>query len=123
MEYTGDELFWIAICDDEKDSIKEIKDILMEGEAEPGEFKISVFPSGAALMNANVDRYDLLILDMVFPGENGREIACEYRNRNKDGMFVFCTGIQIFRNYFVLFLILPQASLPTSYSALWSFHF
>ena len=92
MEYTGDELFWIAICDDEKDSIREIKDILLEGEAEPGEFKISVFPSGAALMNANVDRYDLLILDMVFPGENGREIAYEYRNRNKDGMFVFCTG-------------------------------
>lgn len=92
MEYTGDELFWIAICDDEKDSIREIKEILLEGEAEPGEFKISVFPSGAALMNANVGRYDLLILDMVFPEESGREIAHEYRNRNKDGMFVFCTG-------------------------------
>lgn len=92
MEYTGDELFWIAICDDEKDSIREIKEILLEGEAEPGEFKISVFPSGAALMNANVGRYDLLILDMVFPEESGREIAHEYRNKNKDGMFVFCTG-------------------------------
>lgn len=92
MEYTGDELFWIAICDDEKDSVREIKEILLEGEAESGEFKISVFPSGAALMNANVSRYDLLILDMVFPGENGREIAREYRNENKDGIFVFCTG-------------------------------
>lgn len=92
MEYTGDELFWIAICDDEKDSVKEIKDILLEGEAEQGEFKISVFPSGAALLSANVSRFDLLILDMVFPGENGREIANEYRSRNKDGMFVFCTG-------------------------------
>ena len=92
MEYTGDELFWIAICDDEKDSVREIKEILLEGEAEPGEFKISVFPSGAALMNANVGRYDLLILDMVFPEESGREIAHEYRNKNKDGMFVFCTG-------------------------------
>lgn len=92
MEYTGDELFWIAICDDEKDSISQIKDILLEGEAEQGEFKISVFPSGAALLSANVSRFDLLILDMVFPGENGREIASEYRSRNKDGMFVFCTG-------------------------------
>lgn len=43
-------------------------------------------------MNANISRYDLLILDMVFPGENGREIAREYRSRNKEGMFVFCTG-------------------------------
>lgn len=92
MEYTGDELFWIAICDDEKDSVREIKDILLEGEAEQGEFKISVFPSGAALLSSNVNRFDLLILDMVFPGENGREIANEYRNRNKDGIFVFCTG-------------------------------
>ena len=92
MEYTGDELFWIAICDDEKDSIGKIKEILLEGEVEPGEFKISVFPSGTALMSANISRYDLLILDMVFPGENGREIAYEYRNKNKDGIFVFCTG-------------------------------
>ncbi|MDE5931545.1 MAG: response regulator, partial [Lachnospiraceae bacterium] len=92
MEYTGDELFWIAICDDEKDDAREIRDILMEGEAESGEFKISIFPSGAALMSANVSRYDLLIMDMVLPGENGRDIASEYRRRNKDGMFVFCTG-------------------------------
>lgn len=92
MEYTGDELFWIAICDDEKDSIGKIKEILLEDEVEPGEFKISVFPSGTALMSANISRYDLLILDMVFPGENGREIAYEYRNKNKDGIFVFCTG-------------------------------
>lgn len=46
MEYTGDELFWIAICDDEKDSIGKIKEILLEGEVEPGEFKISVFRQG-----------------------------------------------------------------------------
>ena len=92
MEYTGDELFWIAICDDEKESLTEIKEILLECEAEAGEFKISSFPSGNALMKANVSRYDLLILDMVFPGENGRDIAHEYRSKNKDGIFVFCTG-------------------------------
>ncbi len=92
MNYKGDELFWIAICDDEKDSVREIKEILLEGEMEPGEFKISVFFSGRALLEANVGRYDLLILDMVFPEEHGREIACEYRSRNKDGLFVYCTG-------------------------------
>ena len=92
MEYTGDELFWIAICDDERESLMEIRDTLLELEAEAGEFKISVFPSGNALLKANVSRYDLLILDMVFPGENGRDIAHEYRSRNKDGIFVFCTG-------------------------------
>lgn len=92
MNYKGDELYWIAICDDEAESVREIKKILLEGEMEPGEFKISVFSSGEELLNANVSRYDLLILDIMFPGENGRKIAEKYRRRNKDGLFVFCTG-------------------------------
>lgn len=92
MNYTGDELLWIAICDDERKSIREICDILMEGEIEPGDFKISRFSSGKELLNASVSRYNLLILDMMLPGENGREIAKEYRKKNKDGLLVFCTG-------------------------------
>lgn len=92
MNYTGDELYWIAICDDEIDSVKIIEEILLEGEVEPGEFKISVFTSGEDLLNANVNRYDLLILDIMFPGENGRKIADEYRRRNQDGLFIYCTG-------------------------------
>lgn len=92
MNYTGDELLWIAICDDERKSVREIRDILLEGEIEPGDFKISSFSSGKELLNASVSRYNLVILDMVFPGENGREIAKEYRKKNKDGLLVFCTG-------------------------------
>lgn len=92
MKYTGEELLWIAICDDERKSAREIIDILLEGEMNPGEFKISIFSSGYDLLKASVSRYNLLILDMMFPGENGREIAKEYRKKNKDGLLVFCTG-------------------------------
>ena len=92
MNYTGEELLWIAICDDETNSVREIRDILMEGELEPGDFKISVFSSGEELLKASVSRYNLLILDMMFPGESGRNIAREYRKKNKDGLLVFCTG-------------------------------
>lgn len=92
MNYKGDELYWIAICDDEAESIREIKEILLEGEIEPGEFIISEFSSGAELLDTNISRYDLLILDIMFPGENGRRIADEYRHKNKNGLFVFCTG-------------------------------
>ena len=92
MNYTGDELLWIAICDDERKSVREIREILMEGEIEPGDFKISTFPSGKELLSASVSRYNLLILDMIFPDEKGREIAREYRKKNKDGLLVFCTG-------------------------------
>ncbi|MCM1211134.1 MAG: LytTR family DNA-binding domain-containing protein [Blautia sp.] len=92
MNYTGDELLWIAICDDETKSVMEIKEILMEGELEPGDFKISVFSSGEELLNASVGRYNLLILDMMLPGKHGRDVAKEYRRENKDGLMVFCTG-------------------------------
>lgn len=92
MNYTGDELLWIAICDDERQSIRDIRSILLEGELEPGDFKISTFASGEDLLKASVSRYNLVILDMVFPGKSGREIAREYRKKNKDGLLVFCTG-------------------------------
>ncbi|MCH5248472.1 MAG: response regulator transcription factor [Lachnospiraceae bacterium] len=92
MNYTGDELLWIAICDDERKDVREIREIIMEGEIEEGDFKISTFSSGKELLNASVSRYNLLILDLMFPGENGREIAREYRKKNKDGIIVFCTG-------------------------------
>lgn len=92
MQYTGEELLWIAICDDERKSAREIRDILMEGELNQGDFKISMFASGEDLLKASVSRYNLLILDIVLPGKNGREIAKEYRKRNKDGLIVFCTG-------------------------------
>lgn len=92
MKYTGDELLWIAICDDEEKSVMEIKDILMEGEVREGDFKISVFSSGEALMKANISRYNLLILDIMFPGKSGREVAKEYRVYNENGLLVFCTG-------------------------------
>lgn len=93
MNYKGDELYWIAICDDERDYVREVKDTLLEGELEPGEFKISTFSSGEELLRAsNVGRYDLLILDMMFPGKCGREIADEFRTKNENGLLVFYTG-------------------------------
>ena len=92
MYYTGEELLWIAICDDERKSAREIRDILLEGELKQGDFKISMFSTGEDLLKASVSRYNLVILDMVLPGKSGREIAKEYRKRNKDGLLVFCTG-------------------------------
>lgn len=92
MKYKGEELYWIAICDDERDSVRKVKSILLEGEREPGDFYITVFPSGEEMMQTNVRRYDLVILDMMLAGKNGREIAEEYRRQTRNGLFAFCTG-------------------------------
>lgn len=92
MKYKGEDLYWIAICDDERESVRAIKNILLEGEREPGEFYISVFSSGEEFMRSDVRRYDLLILDMMLSGKNGRLVAEEYRRKKRDGLFAFCTG-------------------------------
>lgn len=92
MYYTGDDLLWIAICDDERKCAREIRDILMEGELNQGDFKISIFASGEDLLKASISRYNMVILDIMLPGKSGREIAKEYRRLNKDGLLVFCTG-------------------------------
>lgn len=91
MKYKGENLCWIAICDDEANSIRNTKEVLLEGELEPGDFKIVDFSSGNEFLQGNVAKYDLLILDIKFPNENGRDIANEYRKRNKKGLFVYCT--------------------------------
>ncbi|MCM1048747.1 MAG: LytTR family DNA-binding domain-containing protein [Clostridiales bacterium] len=91
MYYTGEELLWIAICDDERKSAREIRDILLEGELKQGDFKISMFNNGEDLLKASVSRYNLVIMDIMLPGRSGREIAKEYRKLNKDGLLVFCT--------------------------------
>lgn len=91
MLYKGEELFWIAICDDEDHSRRKLRDIVCENEKNQGDFFISLFPSGNALMKSSLSKYNLLILDMVLPGENGREVAKTFRKQNKDGMILCCS--------------------------------
>lgn len=84
--------FSIAICDDDKKYVKHLRDMLKEEEKEEGELGVYFFFNGHDLLERDVARFDLLILDLVFPNEDGRQIAREYRKRNKKGMIVFCTG-------------------------------
>lgn len=91
MLYKGEELFRIAICDDEEHSRRMLRDILCENEKRQGDFLISMFSTGEALLNTNLGNYSMLILDMVLPGENGREVAKCFRSKNKNCMILCCS--------------------------------
>lgn len=91
MLYKGEELFRIAICDDEEHSRRRLRDILCENEKKQGDFLITMFSTGAEFLNTDLSNYSLLILDMVLPGENGREVAKYFRRKNKNGMILCCS--------------------------------
>ncbi|MDD6658163.1 MAG: LytTR family transcriptional regulator DNA-binding domain-containing protein [Lachnospiraceae bacterium] len=84
--------FSIAICDDDQQYVHHLRDMIKEMERDGSRLLVHFFFSGRDLLQKEVEKYDLLILDMVFPQENGRKIAEEFRKRNKKGMIVYCSG-------------------------------
>ena len=92
MAGKGAHKFSIAICDDDKRYVKYLRDLISEGEKKFGDFGFSFYFTGYDLLNADVTRFDLVVMDMVLPSVSGRKIAQEFRKRNRKAMLVFCTG-------------------------------
>lgn len=91
-------MYHIAICDDSKEYISYIKDILNEAKGDKNiEFKIYEFMSGEELVR-NLDRginYDLLILDMQLGKMNGDEAAEIFRKKFPYAVLAFCSGVRL----------------------------
>ncbi len=92
MVRNGKRTFSIAICDDDKRYVKHLRDMIKAEEKQDGDFGMSFFFTGYDLLEKDVRRFNLLVMDMVLPDADGRKIAQEFRKRNKEGMIVFCTG-------------------------------
>lgn len=90
-------MYHIAICDDSKEYISYMKDILQEAKRERNiELKIYEYLSGEELVR-NLDRgihYDLLILDMQLGGIDGDETARIFRQKFPHAVLVFCSGVR-----------------------------
>lgn len=86
-------MFNIAICDDDKNFIQYIKDIIKElGYA--GEAKICEYYSGEEFL-FNIDdmgNLDLVILDIQMGKTDGNQVSVELRKRYKSTTLVFCSG-------------------------------
>lgn len=88
-------MYRVAICDDDKVFISYIKQILDQTRSNhPYQFKIYEFCSGEDLI-CNLDSMyiDLLLLDMELGGIDGDETARLFREKFKDAVLVFCSGV------------------------------
>lgn len=90
-------IYRIAICDDDKEFITYIKNILLKARKDETQiFKIDEYFSGEELIKAlNGNMYiDLLILDMQLDGIDGDETAKRFRERFSYSVLVFCSGVR-----------------------------
>lgn len=90
-------MYHIAICDDDKVFISYIKKILNYAKGNNQyQFKIYEFCSGEDLVSSldTCMHIDLLILDMELGGIDGDETARLFRNKFKDSVLVFCSGVR-----------------------------
>lgn len=90
-------MYHVAICDDDKVFISYIRKIISKAKGtNQYRFKIYEFCSGEELVNSlDTNMYlDLLILDMELGGIDGDETARKFREKFKDAVLVFCSGVR-----------------------------
>lgn len=86
-------MYKIAICDDDKDYIKELKDIISESNEKKLSIKFYNFDSGEKLTCSKFDDIDVIILDIQMQGMDGNETAVRLNQRGYQGLLVQCSGI------------------------------
>ena len=82
----------IAVCDDEK-LVRDDLARLVEKALPSSEIK--VLSSGDALLS-DAGSYDIVLLDIEMPGENGMETAKEIRRRSRETVIIFITGYEAY---------------------------
>lgn len=80
----------IAICDDEKNEILKIEDILFKID---GNYQVLSFKNGEDLLSAvlNEQDFDLVFLDIYLKNENGIDVAKQLKDISSDINIVFTT--------------------------------
>lgn len=86
-------MFKIAICDDDKDYIKELEDIILECNDERLLLEFYEFDSGEKLLHSKFDDMDVIFLDIQMQGMNGNETAVRLNKMGYQGVLVQCSGI------------------------------
>ena len=86
-------MYKIAICDDDKDYINELEDIISECTEKKVLFQFYEFDSGEKLLNSNFEDLDAIFLDIQMQGMNGNETAVRLNQSNYQGVLVQCSGI------------------------------
>ena len=84
----------IAICDDIKDCVQQVSDMVDNWSNKPENTICQCFDNGEDLLNAHlVMPFDIILLDIVMPLENGIEVARGIRQNDKNVKIVFTIHI------------------------------
>ena len=83
----------IAICDDDKAFLFQIKSFIQHWGNQPNNLIIQTFEDGDTLIHAHTaSPFDIIILDVVMPLLNGIETAREIREHDKSVKLAFLTS-------------------------------
>ena len=86
-------MYKIAICDDDEDYIKELKDIILECNEKKLAIEFFEFDSGEKLLHSKFDDMDVIFLDIQMQRMNGNETAVRLNEKGYQGVLVQCSGI------------------------------
>ena len=83
----------IAVCDDDPIFRKRIAEMIDCWEQKPENIVCETFDNGDALINAHkASPFNIILLDIIIPMENGIETAREIRQNDKNTAIVFLTS-------------------------------
>ncbi len=100
----------VAVCDDEKQDLRTILDILREYGGYPG-MEVSSFSNGEDLLGSAEEKpFDLVFLDIEMPGLNGYDTAVRLRALPQKPLILFLTNSMAYtlRGYGVVFRYLTK---------------
>ena len=84
----------IAICDDERDCLENINQVILSCSSEMPIMSISQFIRGSDLLDcyAAQQRFDLVFLDVEMPELNGLQVGEKIRDLDRDIIIIFLTS-------------------------------
>lgn len=86
-------MYKIVICDDDKNYIQELEEIIKECNKSKRKLEFIEFYSGEELLKKFPIDSDVLFLDIQLKGMNGNETAVEVEKIGYQGLLVQCSGI------------------------------
>lgn len=86
-------MYQVAICDDDRQYIEELKEMILESNGDQREICFKEYSSGLDLVKEITDEINVLFLDIQMDGLDGNETAKLLREKNYQGVLVQCSGV------------------------------